>query len=196
MAKDSNELALDLLGTAMGLPAQVRQMSRGKPASDAMVNKKLAYEDAMNQIATIANRKVKGFEGKGVNTGPIISFLPNNVSSKIAELQGLPVKSQSDRANLEQDLLYFTNPTRSAITGASAAVEEIKNYIAPMLPGLSDDDSNFVNKLFNSAEKLGKQYQNFYTTMKVMGYDVGDMQDPGVWMDGLRTTLYPPEAPK
>lgn len=169
----------------------MEEMVNGKPLSEVSIDKKSGYKTMFNRIGELVDLKTKGFGGKGIDVGPIAGYYPETVSSIASMLEGLPEKSQGDRAKLNQTTLWFMNPLRKEVTGAQAAVEELKKWILPMIPTTKDDDATWKGKALQAAKLIAGQYKDYIGALKASKYNVGDdIVDTDMWVKDLENKLY------
>lgn len=149
-----------------------------RPISENLAKEYAGAETTLERLERMAQLKNQGFGGKGVDTGPIVGMrtpewagglrsYPDWASSWVNKDKGA---NASDRARLRQTIVQATNPIRKDTTGASAAMSEIEQWIAPMVPQDSDNDEDFNAKLQEAADATIKKYDITSRTLGQTGF--------------------------
>ncbi len=180
---------IETLMQMMKLSESLEDDERGKPLNQEGSLKLASQEEAMKKLQRLIELKTKGFGGKGIDTGPIAGRIPEAASALAADLEGLPLESQGDRAQLNQLTLHLLNPIRKETTGSGAAVSELKDYILPTLPTPKDNDPVWLNRAFQSVQDLGGQRQSAIKELMNQGYRVPQF-NYDAYIEDMRKQIY------
>lgn len=163
--------------------------SIGKSGGTQLKTKEI--EDVLNlinskdRLTELLNLKSTGFEGEGINTGPIIGadipwfgknpkLYPAWLSELMNRGKGL---SSGDRGEFRRKILSVFNPTRKTSTGSQSGEKELGKWIAPSVPEETDPDITFYNKGFSSIEEIQNQIINLVKALKKSGKNVSAFED-------------------
>ena len=173
---------LKATGDAMALA----EKAAGRDLPPEIVQKMAGYGYTFDLLKQVAQLKNEGFTEKKkksvvrapVDTGPIAKYIPNSVSSWYNQaVNGMSPYDASARGRLEQSVTALVNPIRKETTGAQAAVQEIENWIAPMVPQVKDDDDVFNGKLIDAATRMLQKQREEINAHRQAGYNVPDEYD-------------------
>jgi hypothetical protein len=170
----------DMTGTAV---------KQGRPDPKS-IERIAAMHEGFNQLDHLATLKAKGFGGRGIDTGPIAKRYPQTLSAFMAGLTGVPEKEQGDRKKLEAATLWFLNPIRKEVTGAQAAIEELRKFLMPMIPTMGDNDANWKAAAMEAASQLANKYNTFTNTLESAGYKIPARVQPDDYLQRIEKTLY------
>ena len=173
----------------MNLKKSMDEQDRGQPLPGDLAWKLAAQDEAMNKLKMLIQLKTKGFGGQGIDTGPLAGRVPENVSAWASEKEGLPPEDQGDRGRLNQETLWFTNPIRKEVTGAQAAVQELKKFIQPMVPQPTDNDNVWLSKAMGTGENLGQERQSLIKELMNQGLRAPQF-DYDAYMSDIKNKLY------
>jgi hypothetical protein len=165
------------------------KMLQGEKTPTGLVDDLSASQDAMKKLTEVINLKKKGFGGKGVDTGPMMQYMPNVISSFLAKMEGLPEQQQGDRAGLDAALKWFSNPVRKGVTGAAAGDKELSKYIYPMLPGMGDNEPDFYSKILQAAKALSSQRGSMINTLQSTDYKAPQFNEDE-YVNQIKQMLY------
>lgn len=172
------------------IASPVENPKKGKKLSRMAIWRMAAYKQGFNQIKHLADLKIRGFAGKGIDTGPVAQYYPQTASSYIAGIMGTPPRSQGDRSKLESATLWFMNPIRKEVTGAQAAIEELREFIMPMMPQMSDNEPNWNAKAIEVSWQLANQYQTFVNELRRNGYNVPGKFNSSKYLQEIDKSVY------
>ncbi len=153
--------------------------------------KKLATSITAEDIANIVDKqkrlkdmidfKSRGFGGKGIDTGQVmgggiplpftdaeIPFVPSGVNETYNQLMG-EGENAADRTELRRKQLGILNPERKEVTGASAALQELMQFIFPTLPNESDNDLGFYQKGMGTLKESQSKLQGLLDVIERSG---------------------------
>lgn len=152
-----------------------------------VIEKMAGYDYAFDLLKQIAETKNRGFTAPGkkgsvvrapVDTGPLARFIPEGLSSWYARnIEGQTPYDASARARLHQGVMSLINPIRKETTGAQASFQELQNFIAPLMPGMGDNDDPFNSKLIDAATQLANKKRTEINAFRQQGYNVPDSYD-------------------
>lgn len=164
---------LDALGKAVDIQAKIN-----KDLPQEFINKMGAYNTTFELLKEIAKTKNKGFAGKPVDTGFFASKIPNNVSSWYSRnLEKMDPVSSSARRTLGQQIKAAVTPVKKDITGAASSDNEVREWIAPLMPSESDDDDPFNTSLIEAARQLATKARSDMNAQRSAGFEVPDSYD-------------------
>jgi hypothetical protein len=146
------------------------KMIEGQNPPAGMLDDLQKQQAAMNQLINIIGLKKKGFDGQGVDTGPIAQFYPNVISSFIAQMQGMDPQQASSRAQLNSGVKDFFNAYKLATSGTAVSNQERGQDIEPVTPNMGDDEANFYGKSLQNARNLSNKRMGTINTLQGTGY--------------------------
>lgn len=171
----------------LGLSIQEKEQKLNEPdikkealKNDIKISDVQGILDTRKQLENLLKFKSGGFEGEGIDTGPLLGGvqvpfvedpilkLPAFISQWKAEKEG-KTAGAADRAELRRQELALVNPLRKTTTGAQASMAELMNMIFPQLPKENEQDKGYYRVGLGALKSGQEKLLSLFDTLEKTG---------------------------